>query len=84
MRLRSIIAGVLSAHEEKCLGDCREHDALLDALVSAIVDSPEARLVREALGDREACFIGRVAGANGKDQHRLHVASNALAGGDAE
>jgi hypothetical protein len=55
--------------------------AIAASLVRDLRATPQAALVREALGDDPECFVVRVVGAHGGDQHRLHEASFALAGG---
>lgn len=82
MMLRDVISRALDAHPARCIDDAADRAALVDALVDAIRSAPEAQLVRAALGGDSRCFVVRVAGASGKDQMRLHVAANALAGGD--
>jgi hypothetical protein len=82
MMLRDVISRTLDAHPARCIDDAADRAALVDALVEAIRQSPEAQLVRAALGPEPIAFVVRVAGSNGRDQKRLHLASNALAGGD--
>lgn len=82
MMLREALSRALDANAARSLDDADDRATLLDALVEAIIATPEAMLVRAALGPNPAAFVLRVAGAHGKDQRRLHNASNALAGGD--
>ena len=81
--MRCAILRALEANSGRCLDTAEECARVLEDVLEAVAFTPEARTVRVALGDDPAAWVVRVVGANGADQHRLHAAAYALAGGTA-